>query len=73
MKKLLVIGIIATAFFASCGGKTGNTATNDSMPATTSAPVAQVKYQCPMKCEGEKTYDKPGNCPVCQMPMKEVK
>lgn len=24
-------------------------------------------YQCPMKCEGEKTYDQPGNCPVCNM------
>jgi len=24
-------------------------------------------YQCPMKCEGEKTYDSPGNCPVCNM------
>ncbi|SMC56931.1 heavy metal translocating P-type ATPase [Pedobacter nyackensis] len=25
------------------------------------------KYYCPMHCEGEKTYDKPGNCPVCGM------
>ena len=25
------------------------------------------KYFCPMKCEGDKTYDKPGNCPVCNM------
>ena len=25
------------------------------------------KYQCPMKCEGDKTYDAPGNCPVCNM------
>nr|WP_235985810.1 heavy metal translocating P-type ATPase [Mucilaginibacter segetis] len=24
-------------------------------------------YYCPMHCEGEKTYDKPGNCPVCGM------
>lgn len=24
-------------------------------------------YYCPMKCEGEKTYDKPGSCPVCTM------
>jgi heavy metal translocating P-type ATPase len=26
-----------------------------------------VLYQCPMKCEGEKVYDKPDNCPVCNM------
>lgn len=25
------------------------------------------KYYCPMHCEGEKVYDKPGNCPVCGM------
>lgn len=25
------------------------------------------KYYCPMHCEGEKLYDKAGNCPVCGM------
>jgi P-type Cu+ transporter len=25
------------------------------------------KYYCPMHCEGDKVYDKPGNCPVCGM------
>tara|TARA_R110002050_G_scaffold125855_1_gene246162 strand:- start:2223 stop:2498 length:276 start_codon:yes stop_codon:yes gene_type:complete len=25
------------------------------------------KYLCPMKCEDDKTYDAPGNCPVCNM------
>lgn len=30
-------------------------------------------YQCPMKCEGEdKTYDKPGTCPVCKMDLKQL-
>lgn len=29
-------------------------------------------YQCPMKCEGEKTYDKPGSCPVCEMDLEIV-
>ncbi|HLO71787.1 MAG TPA: heavy metal-binding domain-containing protein [Flavipsychrobacter sp.] len=31
------------------------------------------KYQCPMKCEQEKTYDKPGTCPVCGMKLKGIK
>lgn len=31
-----------------------------------------VKYQCPMKCEGEKMYDKPGKCPVCKMNLEVV-
>jgi hypothetical protein len=34
---------------------------------------AKTAYQCPMKCEGEKTYDKPGECPMCKMELKEVK
>ncbi len=30
-------------------------------------------WYCPMLCEGEKRYDKPGNCPVCGMHLvKEV-
>ena len=29
-------------------------------------------YQCPMKCEGDKTYDHPGNCPVCNMKLVPV-
>jgi Cu2+-exporting ATPase len=45
------------------------------------APVAPKKpvpsgpgsgiYYCPMHCEGEKTYDKPGSCPVCGMDLVE--
>ncbi len=27
----------------------------------------EKKYYCPMKCEGDKTYDEPGDCPVCNM------
>lgn len=28
-------------------------------------------YYCPMRCEGDKTYDKPGDCPVCGMHLKK--
>ena len=28
-------------------------------------PHAKVVYYCPMRCEGDKTYDHPGACPVC--------
>ncbi|WP_329806472.1 heavy metal translocating P-type ATPase [Flavobacterium facile] len=30
---------------------------------------AKGKYYCPMHCEGEKTYDQAGDCPVCGMPL----
>jgi len=28
-------------------------------------------YYCPMHCEGDKTYNKPGDCPVCGMDLVE--
>lgn len=31
-----------------------------------------IRYKCPMKCEGDKTYDAPGNCPVCHMKLMPV-
>lgn len=30
-------------------------------------PSANGIYYCPMHCEGDKTYNKPGDCPVCGM------
>jgi Cu+-exporting ATPase len=29
------------------------------------------KYYCPMHCEGNKTYNKPGSCPVCGMNLEK--
>jgi protein SCO1/2 len=29
-------------------------------------------YQCPMACEGDKTYEEPGSCPVCNMDLEAV-
>lgn len=31
--------------------------------------VQAGKYHCPMFCEGDKVYDKAGDCPVCGMPL----
>lgn len=43
-------------------------------PATVdvSAGTPVANYSCPMKCEGAKTYEQPGNCPVCNMKLTEV-
>ncbi len=80
MKKQFIsffLALVVLVVIASCGNKTS---TQQTEPATTeqtavdttgaSQPVAAV-YQCPMKCEGEKTYDKPGKCPKCGMDLKE--
>ena len=29
------------------------------------------KFYCPMKCEGDKVYEQPGDCPVCGMHLKK--
>jgi Cu2+-exporting ATPase len=71
MKKLIFSSILAIAFLASCGGD-ADKAKTDSVQAA-SGNVAEVKYQCPMKCEGDKTYAATGKCPLCQMELKEVK
>lgn len=35
--------------------------------AKNNLPKGKGTYYCPMHCEGDKTYDKPGDCPVCGM------
>lgn len=44
-------------------------------PAKETKPKPQGKptgvYYCPMHCEGDKTYDAPGDCPVCGMDLVE--
>ncbi len=32
----------------------------------------QTRYFCPMKCEGDKTYNAPTVCPVCNMNLVPV-
>ncbi len=42
-------------------------------PAPPKAASGSGKYYCSMRCEGDKTYDQPGDCPVCGMRLlKEV-
>lgn len=40
---------------------------NDNKKETVVPGNTQGKYYCPMHCEGEKVYDKAGDCPVCGM------
>jgi Cu(I)/Ag(I) efflux system membrane fusion protein len=41
-------------------------------PAAQTVTVPAAQYFCTMKCEGEKTYDQPGNCSVCNMRLELV-
>ncbi len=33
--------------------------------------TSRGQYYCPMHCEGDKTYDQPGDCPVCGMHLQK--
>ncbi len=68
MKSVITAAVLATAFFfASCGNSS-----NEKSNSNASEQVETAMYQCPMKCEGEKTYDKPGQCPKCNMDLQKV-
>ena len=40
---------------------------------TTKKEKTSMQFQCPMKCEGDKSYVKNGKYPVCGMQMKPIK
>jgi len=78
---ILTTGLIAVALFAftACGsndqhehseGEQHEHMHNDS--AGTMHEEHAAAYQCPMKCEGDKTYAEAGKCPVCNMELKEM-
>ena len=68
MKSVITAAVLATAFFfASCGNSS-----NEKSNSNASEQVETAMYQCPMKCEGDKMYDKPGTCPVCKMDLELV-
>lgn len=56
MTLMLSLVLVVTSLFTSCNSTSEN----------------YSAYQCPMKCEGSKTYDKPGTCPVCNMDLEGI-
>lgn len=65
-KTILSIAFVAIGLTAiiGCGGESAEKKVEEHSHAEV--------YQCPMKCEGDKTYDKAGSCPVCGMDIKKV-
>lgn len=55
------------------------TISDKEIPAPKEKPAAEKKdiknesgtWYCPMHCEGDKTYNKPGDCPVCGMHLEK--
>lgn len=67
MKKLkfLLVAFVALCLSTTVQAQKTKTKTKTKQAVTST-------YQCPMKCEGDKTYAKEGNCPVCNMKIKPV-
>lgn len=65
MKKISIILLMAMTAFSFTALSVQSTKTIDKI-----ATVDTVVYQCPMKCEGDKTYEKAGKCPTCNMALK---
>lgn len=45
---------------------------SNDMPQKVSYPNQVSTFYCPMQCEGDRTYQKPGDCPVCGMDLVPV-
>jgi len=56
--KYITLILVLTIGFASCKNTSNNT--------------EAITYQCPMKCEGEKTFTAPGSCSVCKMDLQPI-
>ena len=65
MKKFILVSGMVFAMF-------GTFAQTQESKKTKTEEKKEV-YQCPMKCEGEKTYAQAGKCPSCGMDLAEVK
>lgn len=57
--KYCIIVLLTVVSFSSCK-ETNQKATED------------IAYQCPMKCEGDKTYPSKSTCPVCKMDLQPL-
>ena len=75
---ILKAGLISLslACLTACGGGTHEQGNGKEHTHTDSAGSAHHEhaavYQCPMKCEGDKTYAEAGKCPVCNMDLALV-
>ncbi|MEW4923894.1 heavy metal-binding domain-containing protein [Algibacter sp. 2305UL17-15] len=59
-KYIIILFTLLTSFIA-CKNDKSNSGNNE-----------LALYQCPMTCEGEKTFNQFGSCSVCKMDLKQI-
>ncbi len=69
MKKTTVALLLAAITYSSCSNNTNNKNPESLVVATENT---TIKYQCPMKCEGDTSYTTEGQCPVCGMDLEKL-
>jgi hypothetical protein len=57
----ITLCLFTLSIFTACKDKKSEDNPNQS------SEIAETNYQCPMDCEGGKTYHEAGKCPVCKM------
>ena len=60
-----IVFLLLVSVFSSCKNESNELAHDNHIQE-------KDDYICPMRCEGEKTYPHPGNCPVCKMTLQLV-
>lgn len=66
MKTKILIAVLSIGLF------TMSTVKAQEKPKMKVEQMEKTAFACPMKCEGEKTYDKAGSCPKCKMDLKKA-
>lgn len=73
--KIGLLALFMASFVACTNSETKESATDEHMHEhgeMDNAEMADAKYACPMACEGDKTYDEAGKCPVCNMDLTQA-
>lgn len=66
---LLLIGLTGMIYSCSWNRSSNENTSNKLIVASD---TASVRYQCPMKCQGDTAYTTQGACPVCGMDLELV-
>ena len=70
-RSINLLAVVASLAFSTACNNSGSTNTSN-QKLTVVADNAIVKYQCPMKCQGDTAYTTAGQCPVCEMGLEKI-
>lgn len=71
-RTLFSLAALCAVLTLSACGQSADKPKNDTAAGTTVAQSTDTLWICPMRCEGEKTYDHQINCPKCGMALTDA-